>query len=220
LHVLHIDASEALGRSFDAVELLLIRHAEAEPVLEQTETPANPQLSGKGRDQARRLADWYRSDGFSAIVASPMRRAVETAEVLSEACGLPFETHGDLAEYDRTALTYVPAHLRPGDDPDLQHIVDHGTYAPSPDAEQPDAFSRRALNAVEAVVAAHPGSRVAVVCHGGVINAFVGHIIGVPRLLWFYPENASVTRVAAARTGLRTLLSLNETAHLLGRREC
>ena len=59
---------------------------------------------------------------------------------------------------------------------------------------------------------------VAAVCHGGVINAYITHILNIEDPSgFFYPNYTSIHRVAAARGGERTVLSLNETAHLRGR---
>ena len=38
--------------------------------------------------------------------------------------------------------------------------------------------------------------------------------IGIERPLWFEPAYASISRVAASRTGVRSIVSVNETAHL------
>jgi broad specificity phosphatase PhoE len=75
-------------------------------------------------------------------------------------------------------------------------------------------FRRRVIASVEEIVAAHPGGRVALVSHAGVINAYTAHILGITRDLWFSPAYVSVTRVGAARDGRRGLVSLNETGHV------
>ena len=59
------------------------------------------------------------------------------------------------------------------------------------------------------------GGRVAAVCHGGVINVYVAALLGLERHLWFEPGYTSISRVAAARTGERSVVTLNETAHLV-----
>ncbi len=71
--------------------------------------------------------------------------------------------------------------------------------------------------AVEEIVAAHSGQVVAVVCHGGVINAYLSHVLGIEDPSgFFYPNYTSIHRVVAARSGQRTLLTINETCHLRG----
>jgi probable phosphoglycerate mutase len=55
------------------------------------------------------------------------------------------------------------------------------------------------------------------VCHGGVINAYLTHILGIEDPSgFFYPNYTSIHRVAAARSGERSVLTINETAHLRG----
>ena len=75
-------------------------------------------------------------------------------------------------------------------------------------------FRATLVGALERIVAAYPGGRVAVVCHGGVINGWAAHVLGLESTLFFDPAYTSVSRFAAARTGERGLVSLNETAHL------
>jgi probable phosphoglycerate mutase len=72
--------------------------------------------------------------------------------------------------------------------------------------------------AVEELVERFAGQRVVVVTHGGVLNVYLAHVVGTTRLLWFHPEYTSINRVVAARTGQRSIGTLNETAHLVARR--
>jgi broad specificity phosphatase PhoE len=54
---------------------------------------------------------------------------------------------------------------------------------------------------------------VAIVCHGGVINAYIGHILGIREDMFFRPAHASISRVLAG-DGRRVLHTLNEMHHL------
>jgi 2,3-bisphosphoglycerate-dependent phosphoglycerate mutase len=63
------------------------------------------------------------------------------------------------------------------------------------------------------VIARHPGGRTAVVCHGGVINTYLTHVLGLGLQQSFF---TSIHRVAAARTGEPSIVTINETAHLRG----
>ena len=72
----------------------------------------------------------------------------------------------------------------------------------------------RVVQAVAAIHAAHPdGEDVLVVCHGGVISAYVAHCLGLPlSAIWrLTVGNCSLTAVAPPR-----VLSLNDTSHLAG----
>jgi probable phosphoglycerate mutase len=51
------------------------------------------------------------------------------------------------------------------------------------------------------------------VCHGGVINAYIGHLLGLRQDMFFRPAHASVSRVLAG-DGRRVIHTLNELHHL------
>ena len=66
-------------------------------------------------------------------------------------------------------------------------------------------FRATVVDAIDGIVAAHPGDTVAVVAHAGVINAYLGAHLGIEdRLIWSTLDYASVTRVIANRDGVRT----------------
>ena len=54
---------------------------------------------------------------------------------------------------------------------------------------------------------------IAIVCHGGVINAYIGHILGIEQDMFFRPAHASISRVLAG-DGRRVVSTLNEMHHL------
>jgi probable phosphoglycerate mutase len=74
------------------------------------------------------------------------------------------------------------------------------------------------LDAVETIINDHRGERVAVVCHGGIINGYLSHILGLGEFArgFFYPNYTSINRVAAASSGERSIVTVNETSHLRG----
>ncbi len=84
-----------------------------------------------------------------------------------------------------------------------------------PYSESSHDFRRRTINAIEGIIAANEGHRVVVACHGGVINAYIGHIVGSPYDMFFRPAHASIS-VVAAGDGLRALHGLNDVHHLVG----
>ncbi|MCB1016681.1 MAG: histidine phosphatase family protein [Acidimicrobiales bacterium] len=192
------------------MQLWLIRHAL--PVrVEGGPGPADPGLAPAGHEQARRLAAWLRGQPFDAVWTSPLRRARETAAPLAEALGLEVVVDEDLAEWDREADAYIPIEeLKAEGDPRYQELLD-GTWAGEDGGA---AFRQRLLAAMDRIVAAHPGGEVAVVCHGGVINVYLAHVLGLRDEMFFLPDYTSVSRVRAARSGPRSLASVNETGHL------
>jgi probable phosphoglycerate mutase len=81
-------------------------------------------------------------------------------------------------------------------------------------------FQKMVVDGMEEIIAAHPGGKVAVFCHGGVINVWAAHVLGMEPRVFFEADYTSINRFLAARSGQRAVVSLNERAHLLddGRR--
>ena len=73
------------------MQLLLIRHGEAEPLRRDD---ASRELTVRGREQARQSAAWGLNHGVvpDGLFASPYRRAQQTAAELSEVLDLPVTT--------------------------------------------------------------------------------------------------------------------------------
>jgi probable phosphoglycerate mutase len=193
------------------MELLLIRHALPLRVENPDGTPADPPLSPEGRRQAERLAAWLADEHLDAIYASPLRRARETAEPLGRARGLPVRVEPGVAEFDPLAASYVPLEEIRAESRELWLELVSGGLTAGVDVA---LFRRTVAAAVERIVAAHAGGRVAVVCHGGVVNAWAAQVLGLEPTLFFQPAYTSVSRFLAAGSGERSVLSLNETAHL------
>jgi 2,3-bisphosphoglycerate-dependent phosphoglycerate mutase len=185
------------------MELLLIRHAR--PVrAEGGDGPADPGLSQLGRRQAEALAAWLAPERLDAIYTSPLSRAVETAALLGEALGLTVAVDAALAEYDADAAAYVPIEeLQAAGDPRWMEVPDDMA-----------GFQARVVDGVDRLAAAHPSQRIALVCHGGVINVVVSAVLGVGPQMLFLPAYTSISRVLVASAGQRSLASLNETGHL------
>lgn len=57
-------------------------------------------LTDKGCEQARSLAEKIIGCGITRIIASPLQRALQTAQIVSEVCGAPVFTDSRLIEQD------------------------------------------------------------------------------------------------------------------------
>ena len=195
------------------MELLLIRHGLPERI-EGAEGPADPALTEEGRRQAELLAGWLTHEAVDHVMSSTLRRARETAAPVGAAVGLDVEVVEGLSEFDADADSYIPIEeLRQSRDPRFFALVE-GRWDELGSTVDPAAFGDLVLHTIEEIVGRFASKRVAVVCHGGVINLYMGRVLGIERALWFEPAYTSSSRVRAARSGPRSIVSLNETAHL------
>jgi probable phosphoglycerate mutase len=193
------------------VELWLIRHAL--PVREvRTEGGADPELTAEGHEQARLLAEHWAPFGADAVISSPMRRARETAAPLATALGVTATIVDDIAEYDAHLPTYTPVEDLMNDPAAWEAVVAEWL---SPEAEEArQAFREKVVTAIDGIAAAAEGAeRLAIVCHGGVINAYLSKTLHLPGTMFFEPTYTCVNRLMW-KDGHRQFVSANEAPHL------
>ena len=196
------------------MELLLIRHALPTTVDNRdTGREADPDLSNLGRRQAAALADWLctspTAEPVDAVYASPKARAVQTVAPLAERLGLEVAIEPLVNEYDAGEPEYVPMErLRALGDPRW------GAIMAGEDLDDPEAFRDQVVIGMERIIGANPGRTVAVGCHGGVVSAYLSHVLGTDRVMFFEARYTAISRVAASSSGHRSLRSVNELGHL------
>jgi broad specificity phosphatase PhoE len=200
-------------------EVLLIRHGQQEidprgPVGDLLDPP----LSAQGRQQARLLGAALSTTRIDAIYCSGLRRADETAHAIASHHRLEPTTVPDLREIEIFRDVPPEETLEQTFGKELLSAVRHRmlterSWDVYPKSEPSYEFRKRAINAVEATIARHQSERICIVCHGGVINAYAGHIIASPYDMFFRPAHTSVSIVAAG-DGRRVLQLLNDVHHL------
>ena len=191
------------------MELILIRHGLPEHVETEDGSPADPPLSSIGHSQAEQMATWLQHESIQSLYSSPMNRAHQTAEPLARAQGLNVELRDGVAEFDRDASAYVPVEkLKELDYERWQNLMKGDVGADF------DAFANTVIETLEQIVSDHRGQRVAVTCHGGVINVWSAHVIGFAPRMFFNPDYTSINRYQCASTGERSVITLNEAVHL------
>lgn len=175
--------------------------------------PADPPLTDLGHRQAMAMAAWLAAEKLDRLYVSPLQRARQTATPLELTSGQAPVVVDGVAEYDRDHTTYVPieelkARNRSGDGAGWAALLAGGL------SEERHRWRAGVVAVIEELVRAHRGQKVAVVCHGGVINAYVTAILGIHNPLVYEPYYTSINRVVAATTGERTVATLNEAPWL------
>jgi broad specificity phosphatase PhoE len=212
----------------DVTEVLLIRHGQQEIDVHAATVGdwIDPPLSEQGQLQARLLGEALSLKPVDAVFASRLKRASQTAEQVARQQGIAVEYLDDLREVEvfrdvppeKTALEFLGKELL---EAVRERMLNERNWDVYPLSESSYDFKKRAVNAVETAIAKNagerpdgrPSGRIAVVCHGGVINAYLGHIIGTRYDMFFRPAHTSVSIVVAGE-GRRVLRLLNDTHHL------
>jgi probable phosphoglycerate mutase len=205
------------GRLADArfgTELLLIRHGESAPVVPGALESLDPPLSDDGRLQAEALALRLERRPLDAVYASDLARAAQTAAALAGPRGLEVQRRVDLREVFLGDWEEGEFRRRAAvGDPEFLAFVAAGRWEAIPGAESDDALRDRIRGACDEIAAAHAGGSVAVVCHGGVINAWLARQFGSHPSMVVSIDNTSVTTLRT--DGDRwLLLGVNDTHHL------
>lgn len=202
-------------------ELVFVRHGEQfipDPRTGPVGDTFDPPLSERGRQQAKLVGARFSTEKVDAVYASPLKRAYDTAAEIARHHRIQPVVLHDLREVeifreipaDRSAADFLGAALLAGL---RERMLNEKKWDVYPYSESSFEFRKRTANAVEAIIAENEGKRVVVACHGGVINAYIGHIIGAQYDMFFRPAHTSVSVVAAGE-GIRALHSLNDVRHL------
>jgi broad specificity phosphatase PhoE/ribonuclease HI len=161
---------------------------------------SNPGLSDEGRAQVREVADWLAPLGASieAVITSPVRRTVESAQILAERLELPLVEEPGLAEMEFGAwdgMTFAEVQDRwPGDVAKWLGSVDIAAGGGETFHEVQD----RVLASLARVLSRYAGRTVLVVSHVTPIKTLVAHAVEAPLTSLFRMElsTASVSVVS------------------------
>ena len=122
-------------------------------------------LNDVGRGQATEAVAPLSQYDWDFVVASPLSRAAETADIIATDLGLEVTRHlPGLVERN-----YGPAEgLSAG--PELDALRVEGNYGSFRGAEAAQSVSDRGLGALRLLAEDYPGARIVVVCHGTLIR--------------------------------------------------
>jgi probable phosphoglycerate mutase len=162
----------------------------------------------------------------TALYASVMPRAIETAQIISSALGgLEVRSECDFCEGhpgDADGLTWAELDARY---PSAEWDADSRR---APGWETWREMGDRVTAALTALVARHPGETVVVACHGGVVVHSMLHFLSLEEVAtesraWISPDNTSITEWRFAPNPYQKgtlpveLVRFNDFAHLAGR---
>jgi broad specificity phosphatase PhoE len=160
--------------------ILLVRHAETDWNREKRwQGLTDLSLNERGREQARALAEKLEAVPCSAIYASDLRRAHETALIVAERKGLAVTPMRELREIDVGSWTGLSQDEVKERFPDAYTQMRTRTGRGWEGGETYAEMVRRVLEAVRWIAREHPSDVVLVVTHSGPIRTVRAHALGL-----------------------------------------
>jgi probable phosphoglycerate mutase len=196
---------------------VLVRHGATAHTLDKRFSSglggANPGINDEGRAQVRATADWLAplADGIDVVIASPVRRTHESAEILGARLGRPVLTEEGLAEMEFGAwdgLTFAEIQDRYPDE--LDRWLGSLDEAPG-GGESFRVLEKRVLASLERLLSEYAGRTVLAVSHVTPIKVLVAHALGAPLEAVYRMElaPASVTVLSFFADGHASLRMFN-----------
>ena len=166
--------------------LVLVRHGVTPHTVEKRFSgglaSANPGLSDEGRDQVRAAAAWLSplAERVDAVISSPVRRTLESAEILADVLGKTVEVEPGFAEMEFGSwdgMTFLEvAEQRPDELNAWLGSLDVGAGG----GESFRVVEKRVLDGLQRVLDAHAGKTVVIVSHVTPIKTLIAHAVDAP----------------------------------------
>lgn len=171
--------------------ITLIRHGESyanvEPIVESLTCRG---LTAKGITQAHALAKRITAEQwqYDVLYASTLKRAQMTAQIIAPSLNLPITWDDDLHELRVGELDGMHYQDISQQYPTFDNAIKDVHTKVAPNGESWNEFALRCAATLNAIATLHTGKRIAVVCHGGVIEC---------AFLWACDLNAGFRRRVA-----------------------
>jgi probable phosphoglycerate mutase len=197
--------------------LLLVRHGETPLSAEKRFSGrGDAELTDRGVAQAGAIAARLAAGEIAAVVSSPLRRSLQTAQVIADGLGVDVTVDDGLVETDFGEWEgFTFAEVRERWPVQMQAWLDDPKVAP-PGGESFTRTFERVAAARERLVHSYGGRRVAVVSHVTPIKAMVRDALGAPAQVLYriHLDPASLTTIDWYADGPAVLTGLNDVSHL------
>ena len=198
------------------MQLILIRHGETLWNKEgRIQGTSDIELSAVGIEQARLLALSLKDQPIGAIHASPLKRALKTAEIINEFHRKEIQTHQDLMEMDQGDFEgFSFKELMASKKEFLQKWISDPASVKMPNGESLSELQNRAWRAMEEIIV--KSKNALVVSHNFTIAAILCRVrnIGLSEFRSTCVDTASKT-VVQFRNGEASIEALNDRSHLI-----
>ena len=200
------------------MRLFLVRHGETQRNRERRVQGRGDQpLTDAGRKQAAAVAQALSRENITTLYSSPLKRAVETAEIIGAELRLPIQLADNLAEADVGELDGLNSEEMRARYPDFMALWDRDPgNAVMPGGESLAEVQERAWQMVQSLLRGHPEANVVAVSHNFTIETLVCKVLGLP-LASFRRLGVDLGSISAVelREGRSRLVLLNDRCHLI-----
>lgn len=197
----------------ETLRLFLFRHGETTAtgkLIGQTDVA----LSARGHAQAAALAEQFAETPFTAIYASDLRRARQTAEPLAQRLGMMVQTAAvwrevNMGEWEGHRL----AELYDASPEQVTQCFTDPAQFIYPGGEALTDFAARIQRALTQLLQKHARGQIALFTHGGVCRAILATALALPMSHWLrLAQDYGGCNIIEWQDGLPTVLCVNQTA--------
>jgi probable phosphoglycerate mutase len=206
----------------NVTRLFLVRHGATTATEEDRFSGSSgAELSDLGRWQAARLGERLSQQGLTAAYSSPLSRALDTARIIGDSCGLDPTTRDELREIGHGHWEGLKRK-----DVEAQFASEYAAWEADPFTFAPEGGESglgvlaRALPVLREIVTAHPGGRILVVSHKATLRLLLSSLLAFdPRGYRDRLDQApACLNVVDFRDPVRVRLMLfNDTSHYADR---
>lgn len=198
--------------------LFVVRHGASEPARPGRTFPivlgrGDPELAPEGIQQATEVCDRLKAAEVDAVYVTPLRRTAQTAAPLVAHLGVEPTVSADLIEVHLGEWEggLFRQHVAEGHPLALKMRAEE-RWDIIPGAEPRDELKKRVQRGIEQIVAEHPGERVAIFTHGGVIGQIMAIASDSRPFAFIGADNGSLTTLVI--TPERWIIrGYNDTTH-------
>jgi probable phosphoglycerate mutase len=200
--------------------ILLVRHGQtelnrAERFRGRSEAPLNAAGLAQAEAAARRIAATWKP---VAVYASPLSRALQTGEAIARACGVTIQPEPGLIDIDFgqwQGLSGDEARQRWPDE--FQNWRLHPHLCQIPAGENLSIVRQRLMDTLQSLIARHPADTIVLVGHTVTNQLLLLGVLGLGNdRFWHLRQGNGAINVIETRDGDYILVSMNDTAHLIG----
>ena len=175
------------------MEILLTRHGQTDwNLLKKVQGKADIELNEKGIQQAETTRDFLKEERIDLILCSPLKRAIQTAEIINQGRNIRIIIDERVSERDFGEFEGMP-----NTDFDYNAFWSYKQNLKYAKAENIKDFFRRVYNFLDNIKNEYDGKRILIVAHGGISIPVKCYFEGIPNAETLLPlclENCEVAK--------------------------